>query len=86
MKLDSDTLMPAEKIAATARGDKAGTSLSKRMHDLRENYRRVFGIPDYERYLAHAALRHPGQPVLSRRAFCAQAIEHKYGNRGARCC
>jgi uncharacterized short protein YbdD (DUF466 family) len=48
--------------------------------------RRVFGIPDYERYLAHAAQRRPGGPVLTRSEFCAQAIERKYGNGRARCC
>jgi uncharacterized short protein YbdD (DUF466 family) len=49
--------------------------------------RQVFGIPDYERYLAHAAAQHPGQPVLSREAFCAQAIERRYaGGGGTRCC
>lgn len=48
--------------------------------------RQVFGIPDYERYLAHAAQRHPGAPVLTRSEFCVQAIERRYGNGGARCC
>lgn len=48
--------------------------------------RQVFGIPDYERYLAHAAAHHPGARVLSRREFCAQAIERKYGKSGPRCC
>lgn len=48
--------------------------------------RQLFGIPDYERYLAHVAARHPGAPVLSRRDFCAQAIERKYGKSGPRCC
>jgi uncharacterized short protein YbdD (DUF466 family) len=46
----------------------------------------LFGIPDYERYLAHAAEHHPGAAVLSRRDFCAQAIERKYGKSGPRCC
>jgi uncharacterized short protein YbdD (DUF466 family) len=46
----------------------------------------VFGIPDYERYLAHAAWRHPGAPVLTRGEFCAREIERKYGRGGARCC
>jgi uncharacterized short protein YbdD (DUF466 family) len=49
-------------------------------------FRQLFGIPDYERYLAHAAARHPGAPVLSRRDFCARAIERKYGKSGPRCC
>ncbi len=48
--------------------------------------RQVFGMPDYERYLAHAAQRHPGAPVLTRSDFFVQAIERKYGKGGARCC
>lgn len=48
--------------------------------------RQVFGMPDYERYLAHSAQRHPGAPVLTRSDFFVQAIERKYGRGGARCC
>jgi len=48
--------------------------------------RQVFGMPDYERYLAHAAERHPGAPVLTRGDYFVQAIERKYGTGGARCC
>ena len=57
-----------------------------RLRDVRQVCRQIFGIPDYERYLAHAAARHPGKPVLSRGAYCAQVIEHKYGKGGQRCC
>ena len=39
--------------------------------------RQVFGIPDYDRYLAHAAATHPGQPVMTREAYCAWAIERR---------
>ena len=53
---------------------------------IRQICRQIFGIPDYERYLAHAAARNPGAPVLSRREFFAQAIERKYGKSGPRCC
>lgn len=48
--------------------------------------RQVLGMPDYERYLAHAAVRHPGAPVLTRGEFCAREIERKFGRGGARCC
>ena len=48
--------------------------------------RQVFGIPDYERYLRHAAARHPGAPVLSRRVFFTEAVERKYSKSGSRCC
>jgi len=48
--------------------------------------RQVFGIPDYERYLAHAAARHTGAPVLTRDEYCRRAIERRYGQGGMRCC
>ena len=48
--------------------------------------RQVFGIPDYDRYLAHAAVRHPGGPVLTRSEFCVQAIERRYGKGNTSCC
>ncbi len=51
----------------------------------RQAWAQVFGIPDYERYLAHHAAQHPGEPVLSRREFFAQAIDRKYGRSGPRC-
>ncbi len=46
----------------------------------------MFGIPDYERYTAHMAAKHPGEPLLSRRDFFAQSIDRKYGKSGPRCC
>ena len=48
--------------------------------------RQVFGIPDYERYLAHMACAHPGEPPLSRRDFCADAIDRRFSRNGPRCC
>ena len=52
----------------------------------RRAYLQVFGIPDYERYLAHAATHHPGEAPLSRRDFCARAIARKYTGGGPKCC
>jgi len=49
-------------------------------------WRQIVGIPDYERYLAHMAEHHPGEPVLERREFFACAIDRKYGRSGPRCC
>jgi len=57
-----------------------------RVRHVRRVCRQVFGIPDYHRYLAHAAARHPGAPVLSRKEFCDRAIDRKYGHSGPRCC
>jgi uncharacterized short protein YbdD (DUF466 family) len=74
-----ETPAPAAPVKATG-------GLWGRARSLCSSCRQVFGIPDYERYLAHAALWHAGAPVLSRRDFFAQALERKYGNGGARCC
>jgi uncharacterized short protein YbdD (DUF466 family) len=46
----------------------------------------IFGIPDYDRYVAHAERHHPGEPLLSEREFHARAIDRRYSRRGARCC
>jgi len=53
---------------------------------VRGGWLQVFGIPDYERYLAHHAAHHPDEPVLSRREFFAKAIDRKYCRSGPRCC
>ena len=84
----TDTSGDARSAAADTSGDASATKqpVSGRALGIRQICRQLFGIPDYERYLAHAAERHPGAPVLSRRDFCAQAIERKYGKSGPRCC
>jgi uncharacterized short protein YbdD (DUF466 family) len=81
-------LMEAPSCAAST-PRKAGITkgaVLERLRGIRQICRQMFGIPDYERYLAHAAARHPGAPVLSRRAFCDQAIDRKFGKSGPRCC
>ena len=72
---------PTAPVKATSRGGLWGHA-----RNLCSACRQVFGIPDYDRYLAHAAVWHPGAPVLTPRDFFAQAIERKYGKGGARCC
>ncbi|MDY7788488.1 YbdD/YjiX family protein [Burkholderia ubonensis] len=53
---------------------------------IRQAYLQMFGIPDYDRYAEHMASHHPGAPLLSRREFCAWAIDRKYARKGPRCC
>jgi uncharacterized short protein YbdD (DUF466 family) len=77
---------PLDDGGAPSAGRARSAGLLDRLRDARRVCRQMFGIPDYERYLAHAAEHHPGAPVLSRRDFCAQAIERKYSKGGARCC
>ena len=60
--------------------------LLERARALRKAYLQVFGIPDYEAYVAHMAAQHPDKPVLSQREFFAFAIDRKYSMKGPRCC
>ena len=83
--MELDGLTAAQSDAASTLGD-AAKGVFDKVRRIRQVCRQLFGIPDYERYLAHAAAHHPGAPVLSRRDFCAQAIERKYGKSGPRCC
>jgi uncharacterized short protein YbdD (DUF466 family) len=64
----------------------AERSLGRRWQSLCSACRQVFGMPDYERYLEHAAQLHPGAPVLSRDDYCAKVIERRYGQSVGRCC
>lgn len=57
-----------------------------RAHAVFAGLRQVFGIPDYERYLAHMAAHHSDDPVLTRRDFFARSIDRKYSRSGPRCC
>lgn len=79
-----------EKDAPPAPEDTAqagGSGWAARWRSVCGGCRQIFGIPDYERYLAHAATRHPGAPVLSREEFSKRAIDRRYGGGGGmRCC
>lgn len=48
--------------------------------------RRVIGVPDYQRYVAHLEACHPDQPPMSRDEFMRQRLNERYNKPGARCC
>jgi len=48
--------------------------------------RRVIGAPDYERYLTHVRLAHPGKTPLTREQFVNDAMARRYGKNASRCC
>ena len=48
--------------------------------------RTIVGMPDYDRYLEHCRLRHPGEPVLSPSEYYEQFVARRYGNGPSRCC
>jgi uncharacterized short protein YbdD (DUF466 family) len=47
--------------------------------------RALSGDDAYERYCAHRAARHPGEPLMGRRAFYADALQRKWSGIN-RCC
>ena len=85
-KSDVERLTAPLQRPGDSPGASPGARLEGILRSIRQNARQVFGIPDYERYLAHCAGHHPGEPVLSQREFFARAIDRKYCKSGPRCC
>ncbi len=74
------------KIQSVGQLIRLRSRLIETARQVRRAYLQIFGIPDYERYLAHAAAHHPDEVPLSRRDFSARAIERKYCRAGPKCC
>jgi uncharacterized short protein YbdD (DUF466 family) len=62
------------------------SALRTRLAALGSLLRRIIGAPDYERYLAHVASRHPDATPLSREAFARDVLARRYERPGSRCC
>jgi uncharacterized short protein YbdD (DUF466 family) len=85
--LSNDELALSAKAADAPRASgTARTRLLELARAVRQVYLQVLGIPDYERYAAHMALHHPGEPMLTQRQFFAWAMDRKYRRGGQRCC
>ena len=48
--------------------------------------RRIIGVPDYERYLAHHRRCHPDQVPLTPEEFVKDSLNRRYNQPGNRCC
>ena len=59
---------------------------TKQLVRLANVVRRVIGVPDYDRYLAHMRFEHPGVAPLSAEAFAREALTRRYERTGSRCC
>ena len=51
-----------------------------------QTVRVVIGVPDYERYVDHCRVKHPGARPMTRDQFTADLLERKYNRPGTRCC
>jgi len=48
--------------------------------------RRIIGVPDYDRYVAHTRAHHPECALMTREEFIQQRLVDKYSRPGSRCC
>ncbi|MEO7083789.1 MAG: YbdD/YjiX family protein [Gemmatimonadaceae bacterium] len=48
--------------------------------------RRVIGVPDYDRYVAHMRSHHPDAVLPTQEEFIRQRQVDRYSKPGARCC
>ena len=71
-------------MARQARQARPAPHLWPRLASLWGVLRALSGDDAYERYRAHHAARHAGEPPMSRREFCADAERRKWSgvNRG----
>ncbi|HEX2828718.1 MAG TPA: YbdD/YjiX family protein [Burkholderiales bacterium] len=60
--------------------------MSDRLKEFARAWRKVFGVPDYDAYVEHMRVTHPGERPLARGEFLAWALERRHAGRGARCC
>jgi len=61
-------------------------SLRERLSRVLDVVRRIVGVPDYDRYVAHMRSRHPDATPMSCEEFTAQRMADKYSRPGSRCC
>ena len=48
--------------------------------------RGMLGVPDYESYVAHTRLCHPGAPLLSEAELLARRQRDRFERPGGKCC
>lgn len=60
--------------------------MSARVRAIAKVVRTIIGAPDYDRYVSHVALCHPGRTPLTRDQFARERMEDRYSRPGTRCC
>ena len=61
-------------------------SVKERLQRVAAIVRRVIGVPDYERYVAHVRACHPDREPMTRLQFEESRMHDKYSRPGQRCC
>lgn len=57
-----------------------------RLHRAADIIRRIIGVPDYDRYVAHLRACHPDRTPPTRDEFVRERLADRYSRPGARCC
>jgi uncharacterized short protein YbdD (DUF466 family) len=57
-----------------------------RFEQAAEVVRRIIGVPDYDRYVAHVQAHHPDVCPMDREEFMRQRQFDRYSRPGSRCC
>jgi uncharacterized short protein YbdD (DUF466 family) len=60
-------------------------TISEKLALVAATVRRILGVPDYERYLAHVRVAHPGDVPLTEEEFFRERLEGR-AKPGSRCC
>lgn len=61
-------------------------AIGERLAKVAAVVRRIIGVPDYDRYLAHQRRCHPDEPALSPEEFTRDSLTRRYSQPGNRCC
>ena len=68
---------------ATRRARRAARRWAERFRTV---VRTIVGVPDYDRYLRHVRITHPGVTPLSQDEFISDQLMRRYSRPGTRCC
>ena len=77
---------PASGTADTASRAHASNGVIGRLKRAAAVIRRMIGVPDYDRYLAHMREHYPECTPLDPRTFERERLTARYKATGSRCC
>src|SRR5689334_11290083 len=83
-KREEGRVLPDHDAPATTTAPESGRTLPSSPFPLPvfqrvlRTIRTVMGMPNYEGYLEHCTLRHPGEPVMSRAEYYSYHVSRRY--------
>ena len=62
------------------------SSFRSTIADIARGLRAMLGAPDYDRYIDHVLVAHPGREPMTREEYLCDRLENRYNKPGSRCC